>query len=214
MIAKYEHLLRINELGIIAVIRAETSDEAFRIIEAVKKGGIDIIEVTFTVPFAVKVMEELKQAYSEKEILLGAGTVLDSETARMALLAGAEYIVSPIMNQDVVKLCNRYQKLSIPGCMTTTEAIQAMESGAEVIKLFPGNAFDPSIIKAIRGPLPQAQIIPTGGVNLDNVDQWIKNGCFAVGVGGELTKGAKNGDYQLVTDTAKRFVDIIQEAKK
>lgn len=213
MIAKYYHLKRISDLGIIAVIRAETFDDAMKIVEAVKNGGINIIEITLTVPGALQVMEELKKTYQYDEVLLGAGTVLDAETARLALLAGAEYVVSPTINVDVIKLCNRYQKLCIPGCMTPTEIIYAMESGADVIKLFPGNVFSPSIIKAITGPLPEANIIPTGGVSQDNAGQWIKNGSFAVGVGGDLTRGASNGNYQLVTETAKKYVEIIKKAR-
>lgn len=214
MIAKHNHLKKISDLGIMAVIRAETFDDAMKIVEAVKKGGIDIIEITFTVPGAMKVMEKLKQAYRDDELLLGAGTVLDTETARLALLAGADYVVSPTINLDVIKLCNRYQKLCIPGCMTPNEILNAMENGAEIVKLFPGNAYSPSIIKAIKGPLPQANIIPTGGVSQDNVDQWIKNGSFAVGVGGELTKGASSGDYRLVTETAQKYVEIIREVRQ
>ncbi|MGI6097442.1 MAG: bifunctional 2-keto-4-hydroxyglutarate aldolase/2-keto-3-deoxy-6-phosphogluconate aldolase [Dethiobacteria bacterium] len=213
MIPKFEHMQRIVKTGVIAVVRAESADEAIKIADAVRKGGIDLIEITFTVPGAIDVMKELAKNFSSDELLLGAGTVLDPETARAALLAGAEYIVSPYFNPEIVKLCNRYQKICMPGCMTVTEIVQAMEAGADIVKFFPGSAFGPSIVKAIKGPLPQAQIIPTGGVSLDNVQEWIKNGCLAVGVGGELTKGAKKGDFDLVTETAKRFVQKVKEAR-
>ncbi len=213
MIPKFEHMQRIVKTGVIAVVRAESADEAIKIADAVRKGGIDLIEITFTVPGAIDVMKELAKNFSSDELLLGAGTVLDPETARAALLAGAEYIVSPYFNPEIVKLCNRYQKICMPGCMTVTEIVQAMEAGVDIVKFFPGSAFGPSIVKAIKGPLPQAQIIPTGGVSLDNVQEWIKNGCLAVGVGGELTKGAKKGDFDLVTETAKRFVQKVKEAR-
>ena len=142
--------------------------------------------------------------------MVGAGTVLDSETARVAILAGAKYIVSPAFDLETAKLCNRYQVPYMPGCMTLTEIITAMEAGADIIKVFPGSAFGPSFIKAIKGPLPQAVLMPTGGVSLDNVDQWIKNGCVAVGVGGNLTKGTS----EEMTNTAKAFVAKVKEARE
>jgi len=146
-------------------------------------------------------------------LILGAGTVLDSETARIAILAGASYIVSPCFNLETARLCNRYQVIYMPGCMTINEIVHAMEAGADVIKVFPGSAYGPDFIKAVKGPLPQAVLMPTGGVNLDNVGQWIKNGCVAVGVGSELTAGAKTGDYGLITETAKAFVNKVREAR-
>lgn len=214
MIPKIVQLQRIVQTGVIAVIRATTSQQALDIATAVKKGGVDIIEITFTVPGAVRVLEELRMAFSEKDLLLGAGTVLDEETARIAMLAGAEFVVGPTFNPGVVRLCNRYQKISMPGCGSVNEIIKAMEAGADLIKVFPGSAFGPSFIKAIKGPLPQAQLIPTGGVTLDNVDQWIKNGCAAVGVGGELTKGAKENRFDLVTETAVKFVEKVNKARE
>lgn len=213
MIEKLKNLQRVADRGIIAVIRAENADKAIKIVDAVKKGGIDIIEITFTVPGAADVIKELARVYQNGEILLGAGTVLDSETARAALLAGAEFIVSPSFNPEVVRLCNRYQKICIPGAMTIKDCIDVMESGADIIKLFPGSAFEPEIIKAYKGPLPQADFIPTGGVSLNNVDRWIKAGCLAVGIGGELTSGAKTGNYEMVTDMAKKFVAAIKNAR-
>ena len=213
MLAKLEHFKRIMDTGIVAVVRADTPGRALEIAEAVRKGGVDIIEITLTVPGAMGVISELSKTYRGGEILLGAGTVLDPETARIAILAGAEFIVSPAFNDAVVRLCNRYQKICMPGCMTVTEIITALEAGAGIIKFFPGNAFGPSIIKALKGPLPQAEFIPTGGVSLDNVQEWIKNGCIAVGVGGELTAGAQKGDYAMVTETAKQFVSKIKAAR-
>ena len=213
MIPKLRNLQRIMDTGVVAVVRANSSEEALKIAEAVSRGGIDIIEIALTVPRALDVIRDLKKAYPGGEILIGAGTVLDPETARLALLAGAEYIVSPNLNIDTVTLCNRYQALSMPGCMSITEIVKAMEAGADVIKLFPGSVFGPSIIKAIKGPLPQAVLMPTGGVTLDNVQEWIQNGCIAVGVGGELTKGADRGDYDSVQKKAKQFVEKVKAAR-
>lgn len=206
---KYEVLKRIEDTGIVAVVRANDSEEAKRIAYACMEGGIDSIEITFTVPGAKEVIEALVKEFGDK-LLVGAGTVLDSETARIAILSGAKYVVSPGFDLETAKLCNRYQIPYMPGCMTITEMITAMEAGADVIKVFPGSAFGPSFISAIKGPLPQAVLMPTGGVSLDNVDQWIKNGCVAVGVGGNLTKGSSED----MTKTAKEFVAKIKEARK
>ena len=206
---KYEVLKRIEDVGIVAVIRAENSEKAKKISLACMEGGIDSIEITFTVPGADDVIKNLTKEFGNK-LLVGAGTVLDSETARIAILAGAKYIVSPAFDIETAKLCNRYQVPYMPGCMTITEMITAMEAGADVIKVFPGSSFGPSFIKAVKGPLPQAVLMPTGGVSIDNVDQWIKNGCIAVGVGGNLTKGSSED----MTNAAKEFVEKIKEARK
>lgn len=210
---KEECLSRITETGVVAVVRAESSEQALHITEACRLGGIDIIEITMTVPGALEVMQKLANTYQRGEVILGAGTVLDSETARACLLAGAEFIISPSFNSEVVRLANRYRKLVMPGAMTITEIITVMESGADIVKLFPGSAFGPAYVKAIKGPLPQAQVIPTGGVSLDNVQEWIRNGCLAVGVGSELTGGAKTGNYELIASTAKQFVEKVKLAK-
>lgn len=210
---KIKTLQKIHETGVVAVVRAENEEQAEKISRACIEGGISAIEVTFTVPGADRVITSLKNKFSEDELIVGAGTVLDSETARIAILAGAQYVVSPSFDLETAKLCNRYQISYMPGCMTITEMVQAMEAGADVVKVFPGNAFGPDFIKAIKGPLPQATLMPTGGVSLDNVDQWIKNGCVAVGVGGDLTAGAKTGDYALITTTAKAFVSKVKEAR-
>ncbi len=205
---KYEVLQRIEEVGIVAVVRAENSEKARRIALACMEGGIDSIEITFTVPGADNVIKALTEEFGDK-LIVGAGTVLDSETARIAILAGAKYIVSPAFDAETAKLCNRYQIPYMPGCMTITEMITAMEAGADVIKVFPGSAFGPSIIKAIKGPLPQAVLMPTGGVSLDNVSEWIRNGCIAVGVGGNLTKGSSED----IANTARKFVEEIKKAR-
>lgn len=214
MASKAENLKRIEETGIVAVVRAENSEKALKIAEAVKAGGLQAIEITMTVPGAIDVIKDLAQTYSEDDILLGAGSVLDTETARACILAGAEYIVGPALNEEMIKLCNRYQKPVMPGAMSVTEVVKAMEAGADVVKVFPATLFGPKIIKAIKGPLPQAPLLPTGGVNLDNVADWIKAGSFAVGVGSALTAAAKKGDYDQVTAAASEFIKRIKAARE
>ena len=202
-----------TETGLVAVVRAKNAEEAIKISDACLAGGCSSIELTFTVPGANKVIEALAAKYQNGEMLLGAGTVLDAETARMAILSGANYVVSPAFNAECAKLCNRYRVPYIPGCMTITEVITAMEAGADIIKIFPADLFGPKIIKDIKGPLPQAKMMPTGGVDVSNVDQWIKAGAVCVGAGSSLTAGAKTGDYQKITDTAKEFIAKIKEAR-
>ena len=204
---------KITDVGVVAVVRAESADVALKISEACIKGGIPAIELTFTVPRAHKVIEKLAETYQNGEIILGAGTVMDSETARMAILSGAQYIVSPYFDPETVKLCNRYRVPCVPGCMTIKEVVSAMEAGADIIKVFPGEAFGPRIIKAIKGPIPYAKLMPTGGVSIDNVAEWIKAGAVAVGVGGALTAGARTGDYESITNLGKEFVQKVKEAR-
>lgn len=210
---KFNVIKRITDVGVVAVIRAENEDIAEKISAAVIKGGVPAIEVTFTVPNADKVIASLKQKFNDNELIVGAGTVLDSETARIAILAGASYIVSPGFDLETAKLCNRYQVPYMPGCLTITEMIKAMEAGCDIVKLFPGSAFGPSYVKAVKGPLPQINIMPTGGVSLSNVAEWIKNGVVAVGTGSDLTAPAKTGDYEGVTKLAKEFVEAVKKAR-
>ena len=210
---KEKVITKICDGGLVAAIRAETSEQAKKITEACIAGGVTAIELTFTVPGAHEIISELAKLYSPEEILLGAGTVLDPETARIAILSGAQYVVSPCLNINTVKLCNRYRIPIMPGAMTIKEVVEGMEAGADIIKIFPGELFGPTFVKAIRGPLPQARIMPTGGVSVDNVGEWIKAGCVAVGVGGNITAGAKTGDYQSITDKAKQFVEAIRLAR-
>ena len=213
MIDKETIISRIRDCGIVAVVRAESSDQARRISDDCLEGGVAAVEITFTVPGAHKVIEQLAATYSSGEMILGAGTVMDPETARIAILSGAQYVVSPYLNIDTVKLCNRYRIPVMPGAMTIKEVVEGMEAGADIIKIFPGELFGPRIIKAIKGPLPQAQLMPTGGVDLDNVQEWIKAGAAAVGAGSSLTSGAKTGDYASITRKAKEFVAKIKETR-
>jgi 2-dehydro-3-deoxyphosphogluconate aldolase/(4S)-4-hydroxy-2-oxoglutarate aldolase len=194
------------------VIRAESPDQASRIAEACALGGVAALEITFTVPGASGVIEHLAKI-STGQILLGAGTVLDPETARIAILAGAQFVVSPALNPQTARLCNRYQVPYMPGAGTIGEVIEAMECGADIVKVFPGEILGPSFVKAVKGPLPQAQLMPTGGVSLENIGEWIHAGAVAVGVGGNLTAGAKSGDFASITRIARQFVDKINEAR-
>ena len=211
---KEQIISKLTEGGLVAVVRAESSEQALKITEACVKGGVVGIEITFTVPGADQVIRDLVKVYGQGEIIIGAGTVMDPETARIAILAGAQYIVSPYLNIETVKLCNRYRVPCMPGAMSIKEVVEGMEAGADIIKIFPGDLFGPKIIKAILGPIPYARLMPTGGVDVDNVDQWIKAGAVAVGVGSALTKGAKTGNYEAITKTAQEFIIKIKDARK
>ncbi len=210
---KEKVITRICDAGIVAVVRAKDAEQAMRITDACIEGGVAAIELTFTVPGAHNVIEELAKRYTPEEIILGAGTVLDPETARIAILSGAQYIVSPYFNAETVKLCNRYRVPCMPGAMTIKEVVEAMEAGADIIKVFPGEAFGPKIIKSINGPIPHAKLMPTGGVDVNNVGEWIKNGAVAVGAGSSLTAGAKTGDYAQITKVGREFIEKIKEAR-
>jgi 2-dehydro-3-deoxyphosphogluconate aldolase / (4S)-4-hydroxy-2-oxoglutarate aldolase len=213
-IQKLRVLGKIVDSGLVAIVRAESSDQAGRIAEACARGGVAAIEITFTVPGATEAIAHLAKIYNAGEILIGAGTVLDPETARIAILAGAHFVVSPSLNPDTARLCNRYQVPYMPGAGTIGDIVQAMECGADIIKVFPGESLGPAFVKAVKGPLPQAALMPTGGVGLENVGEWIRAGCVALGVGGNLTAGAKKGDFQSITDLAKQFVEKIRQARE
>jgi len=214
MLSKEKVLSRIHESGLVAVVRANSAEQATNIADALAAGGVAAVEITFTVPGAADVIHALAEKHKSGDIMVGAGTVLDPETARTAILAGAHYIVSPYLNTATVTLCNRYKIACMPGAMTVKETAEAMEAGADVVKIFPGELFGPAIIKAFKGPLPHAPLMPTGGVSLDNVAEWIQAGSLAVGVGGNLTAGAKKGDYVSITTMAKQFIEKIKEARK
>jgi 2-dehydro-3-deoxyphosphogluconate aldolase / (4S)-4-hydroxy-2-oxoglutarate aldolase len=211
-IQKLVVLNRIIDSGLVAIIRADVADHAARIAEGCANGGITVLEVTFTVPGAAKVIEDLSREYDGR-MVVGAGTVLDPETARIAILSGAQFVVSPALNVDTARLCNRYQVPHMPGTGTVKEIIEAMEVGAEIIKIFPSEGVGPGFVKAVRSPLPQAQLMPTGGVSLDNVTEWIRAGCIAVGVSGHLTGYQKASDSKVITETAKQFLEKIRKAR-
>ncbi|HWI62980.1 MAG TPA: bifunctional 2-keto-4-hydroxyglutarate aldolase/2-keto-3-deoxy-6-phosphogluconate aldolase [Symbiobacteriaceae bacterium] len=206
---KWEIIARIVAAGLVPVIRADTPERARRLVEAVAAGGVQTVEVTMTVPDALSALKEAKAT----GVLAGAGTVLDAETARLCILSGAEYLVTPGVAPDVIRMGHRYQKPVLVGAQTVTEVIRALEEGADIVKLFPGSHLGPDFLKALKGPLPQAPCMPTGGVTLGNVSAWLKAGAVAVGVGGELTAPGSTGDYAAVTDLARQFVAAVKEAR-
>ncbi|WP_086314642.1 keto-hydroxyglutarate-aldolase/keto-deoxy- phosphogluconate aldolase [Enterococcus sp. 7F3_DIV0205] len=207
-------LSRLEKTGVVAVVRGETKEEALKASHAIIEGGMTGIELTFTVPQATEVIKELVAMYKKRsDIVIGAGTVLDAVTARLAIMAGAEYIVSPSFDAKTAELCNLYQVPYLPGCMTITEVQEALKSGADIVKLFPGSAYGPSIISAFSAPMPQVSLMPTGGVNLENMADWFKAGAVTVGVGGDLLAPAAVGDFQKVTEIARRYVAKLKEIK-
>jgi len=210
---KSEIVEKICSYGIIAIVRAENAEKAFKIASACAESGISAVEVTFTVPGAEDVIKELSKKKFTSEVLIGAGTVLDPETARLAISAGAKYIISPSLNTDTAKFCNRYQVPYVPGAMTVKEVVECLEVGVDLVKVFPAELFGPAIIKAIKGPLPQARLVATGGVNIDNVGDWIKAGSSAVGIGTNLTKYAKEGNYEALVNVGKEYVNKIRIAR-
>lgn len=207
-------LSRLEKTGVVAVVRGATKEEALKASHAIIEGGMTGIELTFTVPQAAEVIKELVAVYNDRsDIVIGAGTVLDAVTARLAIMAGAEYVVSPSFDIKTAELCNLYQIPYLPGCMTITEVQEALKSGADIVKLFPGSVYGPSIISAFMAPMPQASIMPTGGVNLANMADWFKAGAVTVGVGGDLLAPAAAGDFQKVTETARQYVAKLKEIK-
>lgn len=209
-------LQRMKEDCLIAVIRAKNKEQGEKLVGSIIKGGINFIEITMTMDEGnpVEFIAFLAQKYKDNpKIVIGAGTVLDPETARLVILAGANYVVSPAFNPETIKLCNRYRVPVLPGVMSPTEAIMALEAGCDVIKLFPGNILGPAAISTYKGPLPQGEFMPSGGVDVDNVDKWLKAGAYAVGTGSSLTKGAKTGDFEAVEAKAREFVEAVKKAR-
>ena len=204
-------LKRILDGGIVAVVRAESPDQLVRVVRALAEGGVTAAEITFTVPNALGVIRRVRDELGDS-IVLGAGTVLDPETARAALLAGAEYIVGPGLNLDVIRLCRRYDKVVMPGALTPTEVIAAWEAGADVVKIFPSDLGGPAYIKALRGPLPQIRMMPTGGVDLITAESFLKAGACCLGVGGSLVepKAVAMGDVDRIRDLAGQFAAIVR----
>lgn len=208
-------LNKLGNAGVIAVVRGETVEEAIKASNAIVKGGITGIELTFTVPNADHAIAELAANYKkDPTIVIGAGTVLDAVTARLAIMAGAEFIVSPCFDKETAKICNLYQIPYLPGCMTITEMKTALTYGADIVKLFPGSAFGPSIVKAFKAPLPHLNIMPTGGVSLANMQDWFAAGVVAVGVGGNLLAPAATGDFEKVTEVATQYADKLKSIRK
>lgn len=208
-------LQRIREVGIVPVVRAESADEAGRAIAAIMAGGVPVLEVTMTVPGAVRLIEELGRRFAS-EAVVGAGTVLDPETARACILAGAQFVVSPSTNVATIACCRRYGVPVMPGALTPTEVVAAWEAGADMVKVFPCSALGgASYIKALKAPLPQIDLIPTGGVNLQTAADFIKAGSTALGVGADLVdlKALREGRDALLTERAQKLVEIVRAAR-
>lgn len=217
---KIKLIQQIAQEGVVAVLRADSAEQVVEMAEQAIEGGIKVIEITMTTPFALRAIEDLAKKYSSttqdpsKFAIIGVGTVLDPETARAAILSGSEFVVGPCLNPETVKLCNRYRVPIMPGVMTIKEIQEALDLGVDIVKLFPGNMFSPAMIKAIKGPLPQANVMPTGGVSLSNLAEWIKAGASAVGIGSDLTTEAvKTGDFSLIAKKSAEYVAAFKAAK-
>ena len=211
---KINTLKALKECGVVAVVRGNSKEVGVEISKACVKGGVKALEVTYTNKFANDIIKELSEIYEgQDDVVIGAGTVLDAETARAAMLAGAKYIVSPAFDLETAKICNRYKVPYLPGIMTINEIIAAHEAGVDFVKLFPGSAFGQGYVKAIKGPLPYANIMVTGGVNIDNLDSWIKAGVDAVGIGGELNKLGEEGKFDEITSICEGYMAKLHEAR-
>ena len=204
-------LKRVLDGGIVAVVRAESSESLVKVVRALAEGGVTAAEITFTVPDAIDVIRQVRKEVGDA-VVLGAGTVLDTETARVALLAGAEYIVSPTVNVEVIRLCRRYDKAIMPGAFTPTEVLTAWEAGADIVKIFPADLGGPAYLKALRGPLPQVRVMPTGGVDLNTAEGFLKAGACCLGVGGSLVepKAVAAGDFARIRDLAGQYAAIVR----
>lgn len=213
--SKEKALALIREVGLVPIVRARSPEDAFRAAEAIVSGGIAIAEITMTVPNALRVMERVAERFGDK-VLLGGGTILDPESCRAALLAGAEFIVTPSLDVRVIEVARRYSKPCLPGALTPTEVVAAWQAGADLVKIFPcGPVGGPKYIKALKGPFPQIDFVPTGGVNLETTPEFIKAGAAAVAVGGELVDGKalQEGKLDVITANARQFLDAVRSAR-
>jgi len=208
-------LKRILEGGVVAVVRADSGEQLVSVVKALADGGVTAAEITFTVPGAIEVIGRVKRELGDA-VVLGAGPVLDPETARAALLAGAEYLVAPTVNLDVIRMARRYDKVVMPGALTPTEVLSAWEAGADVVKVFPADVGGPAYLKALHGPLPQVRLMPTGGVDLDTAEGFLRAGACCLGVGSALvdSKTVAAGDFGRIRALAAKFVAIVQQVRK
>ncbi len=211
---KEKNLQDIIDCGVVAIVRVGNAREAVEVCGAIARGGVKPIEVTMTVPGAIDAIKEFKSSVGD-EILVGAGTVLDPETARAVILAGAEFVVSPTLNRGVIEVCRRYSKIVIPGAFTPTEILTAWEAGADIVKVFPATVGGPQYLRDIKGPLPQIRLSPTGGVNLENTPDFIRAGAVAVAAGTSLVnkKAVSEKNYDLITETARKFIEAVKLAR-
>ncbi len=212
--SKESQLRQVLDCGIVAVVRSPDSQQLVEVARALADGGVSVVEITMTVPNALEVLRQVRQTLGER-LLLGAGTVLDAETARAVLLAGAEYIVAPTLNLDVIRLCQRYDKLVMPGAFSPTEILTAWEAGADIVKVFPADVVGPAFFKALRGPLPQVRLMPTGGVDLNTAAAFLKAGACCLGVGGQLVepKAVAERNFDRIRDLARQYVALVKQAR-
>ena len=213
--SKESDLRRVLDCGVVAIVRSPDAAQLVEVARAVADGGVTVVEITMTVPDALDVLRQVRRALGDR-VLLGAGTVLDPETARAALLAGAEYLVAPTVNLDVIRLCQRYDKLVMPGAFTPTEILTAWEAGADIVKVFPADVLGPAFFQAMRGPLPQVRLMPTGGVDLDTAADFLRAGACCLGVGGQLVepKAIAARDFDRIRDLARRYAAVVAEFRR
>src|SRR5262245_38429205 len=212
--SKEDQLQRVLDCGIVAVVRSPDSQQLVEACAALADGGVTVVEITLTVPDALDVVRQVRRDLGDR-VLLGAGTILDAETGRAAILAGAEYLVAPTLNLDVIRLCKRYGKLVMPGCFTPTEILTAWEAGADIVKVFPADVLGPAFFKAVRAPLPQVRLMPTGGVDLNTAAEFLKAGACCLGVGGQLVeaKAVASGDFGRIRELARQYVQVVRDTR-
>src|SRR5436189_102707 len=213
--SKESNLRHVLDCGIVAVVRSPDSQQLVEVARALADGGGSVVEITMSVPNALDVLRQVRQALGDR-LLLGAGTVLDPETARAVLLAGAEYIVAPTVNLDVIRLCQRYDKLVMPGAFTPTEILSAWEAGADIVKVFPAEVLGPAFFRAMRGPLPQVRLMPTGGVDLSTAADFLKAGACCLGIGGQLVdpRLVAARAFDRIRNLARQYVAIVQQTRR
>lgn len=214
MATREEQLQYLIDCGVIAVVRLDSGDQLVRSAQALREGGVKVIEFTMTTPNALEMIREASKTMPS-DVLLGAGTVLDPETARAAILAGAQFTVSPSLNPKVIEMCHRYSKVCVPGALTPTEILTAWECGADIVKVFPATLGGPQYFRDLAGPFPQIRLLPTGGVSLENAGAFIKAGAVAVAAGSNLVdrKAVREGRFDIITETARRYVQVVREAR-
>jgi len=214
MTDKLEVLKKIEQVGVVAVVRVDSTKSLLKVFDALEQGGVTAVEVTMTTPKAIDVIANAVEHYAG-QVIIGVGTVLDAETARAAILAGAEFVVGPTLNPKVIEMARRYNKMVVPAGFTSTEILHAWELGADIVKVFPTSSVGPAYIKDVKGPLPQIKLMPTGGVRVDNAADFIKAGASVLAVGGNLVskKAVAEGDFEFIRDAAQRFVEEVKKAR-
>jgi 2-dehydro-3-deoxyphosphogluconate aldolase / (4S)-4-hydroxy-2-oxoglutarate aldolase len=211
---KLDQLQFMVDCGVVAVIRSPESRQLIEVARALAEGGVNVVEITFSVPHVLEVIRQVSRELGDR-VLVGAGTVLDPESARAAMLAGAEYIVAPTINRRVIRLCRRYEKLVIPGAFTPTEILTAWEAGADLVKVFPADVLGPAFFKAMNGPLPQIRLMPAGGIDLSNAGSFLKAGASCVGVGSQLVepKAIADGSFERIKELARQYRAIVKQTR-